>query len=164
MPPEGWRPVLNLRFVSGLLLAALYAWYAWMAPEWPFRSPATAGRVRALAAAAAFLFLLWHASVEVGLWPLLDRSPQEAANLRNVGLSVLWTVYAFVAMAIGLWRDVAPLRVAAIGLFALTVAKVFVVDLGGLDAIYRIVSFIVLGAILLIASFLYARLRRTGPA
>jgi uncharacterized membrane protein len=164
MPPEGWRPALNLRFVSALLLAALYAWYAWMAPEWPLRSPATAGRLRALAAAAAFLFLLWHASVEVGLWPLLDRSPHEAAKLRNAGLSVLWTVYALAAMAIGLWRDVAALRRAAIALFALTVGKVLLVDLAGLDALYRIVSFVVLGAVLLLASFLYARLRRRGPA
>jgi uncharacterized membrane protein len=164
MPPESWRPVLNLRFLTGLLLAALYAWYAWMCPEWPFRSPATAARFRALAAGAAFLFLLWHASAEIGLWPLVDRAPAAAAKLRNAGLSVLWTVYALAAMGIGLWRDVAAIRVAAIGLFALTVGKVLLVDLAGLDALYRIVSFIVLGAVLLLASFLYARLRRPGTA
>jgi uncharacterized membrane protein len=135
-----------------------------MAPEWPFRSPATARRVRALAAAAAFLFLLWHASVEVGLWPLLDRSPQEAAKLRNAGLSILWTVYALVAMSIGLWRDVAAVRLAAIGLFALTVGKVLLVDLAGLDALYRIASFVVLGAVLLLTSFLYARRFSKAPA
>jgi uncharacterized membrane protein len=41
---------------------------------------------------------------------------------------------------------------------------VLLVDLAGLDALYRIVSFVVLGAVLLLASFLYARLRRPGQA
>jgi uncharacterized membrane protein len=40
------------------------------------------------------------------------------------------------------------------------VLKVLVVDLAGLDALYRILSVLVLGAALLIASFLYARSRR----
>jgi uncharacterized membrane protein len=38
--------------------------------------------------------------------------------------------------------------------------KVLVVDLAGLDALYRILSVVVLGATLLVASFLYARSRR----
>jgi uncharacterized membrane protein len=161
MPLESWRPVLNLRFVSGLLVAALYAWSV---AEWPDRSPTAARRLRGLAAASVFLYVLWHASVEVGLWPLLDRSPQEAAWLRNIGLSVIWIAGAVVAMGIGLWRDVTALRVSAIGLFAVTVGKVLLVDLGELDALYRIVSFIVLGAVLLLASVLYARLRRPERA
>ena len=111
-----------------------------------------------------FLYVLWHASVEVGLWPLLDHSARDAAHLRNLGLSAVWMAGAIVAMAIGLWRDVAALRVTAIGLFAVTVGKVLLVDLVGLDALYRIVSFIVLGLVLLVASFLYARLTRPERA
>jgi hypothetical protein len=159
--PERWRPVLNLRFVSGLMVAALYAWSV---SEWPDRSPTAARRLRGLAAASVFLYLLWHASVEVALWPLLDRSTHEAARLRNVGLSVVWAAGAVVALGIGLWRDVPALRVTAIGVLAVTAGKVLLVDLGEMDALYRIVSFIVLGAVLLLASFLYARLRRPEGA
>jgi uncharacterized membrane protein len=159
--PESWRPVLNLRFVSALMVAALYAWSV---AEWPGRSPVAARRLRGLAAASVFLYVLWHASVEVGLWPLLDHSARDAAHLRNLGLSAVWMAGAIVAMAIGLWRDVAALRVTAIGLFAVTVGKVLLVDLVGLDALYRIVSFIVLGLVLLVASFLYARLTRPERA
>jgi uncharacterized membrane protein len=50
--------------------------------------------------------------------------------------------------------------VGAILLFSVTVLKVLTVDLAGLDALYRILSVLVLGAALLIASFLYARSRR----
>jgi uncharacterized membrane protein len=63
-------------------------------------------------------------------------------------------------MAWGLWRDRASLRVGAIVLFSITVLKVLVVDLAGLDALYRILSVVILGTTLLVASFLYARSRR----
>ena len=59
-----------------------------------------------------------------------------------------------------LWRDLPALRIGAILLFSVTVLKVLTVDLAGLDALYRILSVLVLGAALLIASFLYARSRR----
>jgi uncharacterized membrane protein len=78
---------------------------------------------------------------------------------RHMGLSILWTLYAFAAMGIGIQRRLAALRLGAIGLFALTVAKVFLVDLGRLDAGYRILSFVVLGVLLILASFLYTRYR-----
>ena len=56
------------------------------------------------------------------------------------------------------------LRIGAILLFSVTVMKVLVVDLAGLDALYRILSVLVLGAALLVASFLHARSRRHGEA
>ena len=62
-------------------------------------------------------------------------------------------------MAVGIQRRQPQIRLGAIALFGLTVAKVFLVDLSQLDAIYRILSFVVLGGILLLASFLYTRFR-----
>jgi uncharacterized membrane protein len=62
-------------------------------------------------------------------------------------------------MGIGLQRRQAALRFGAIGLFAITVVKVFLVDLDRLDAGYRILSFVVLGGLLILASFLYTRYR-----
>jgi uncharacterized membrane protein len=58
------------------------------------------------------------------------------------------------------------LRYLGLGLLGLTVAKLFTIDLVALDGIYRIVGFIVMGLVLLAASFLYHRsLRRSssGP-
>ena len=90
----------------------------------------------------------------------LPETRLEPAKLRSATLSVLWALYAFTAMAWGLWRKDTPLRVSAILLFSVTVLKVLVVDLADLDALYRILSVLVLGVTLLIASFLYARSRR----
>jgi uncharacterized membrane protein len=149
---------LNLRFGVGLLITALYAAYARAVPSLPW-APERRPQVRAVAVAAAALFLLWHLSAEVVLMPLAG-APRSALSMpRHMGLSILWTLYAFAAMGIGIQRRLAALRLGAIGLFALTVAKVFLVDLGRLDAGYRILSFVVLGVLLILASFLYTRYR-----
>jgi uncharacterized membrane protein len=151
-------PIVNLRFLTGLLITAVYALYAGAVAA---RGP-SAHQARPLHAAgvgAAALFLLWHLSVEIVLLPLEGATPGEVTMAHHMGLSILWTLYAFAAMGIGLQRRHSALRLGAIGLFALTVAKVFLVDLGRLDAGYRILSFVVLGGLLILASFLYTRYR-----
>ncbi len=76
-----------------------------------------------------------------------------------MGLSVLWTLYAGAALAWGFLRSAAVVRYAALGLFGLTIAKVFLVDLAAVETAYRIVSFLILGLVLLGVSFLYQRAR-----
>jgi uncharacterized membrane protein len=161
--PLRLRPVaLNPRVLGGLLIVVMYGLYARIVPEFPTVSPRAGARLGALAGWATALVLLWDLSAEVVLAPLEGRPGGEAAKLRGAGLSILWTLYAFTAMGVGLWRGRAALRIGALALFTLTVAKVLLVDLSALDAAYRILSFMVLGATLLLASFVYARYRRRG--
>jgi uncharacterized membrane protein len=58
-------------------------------------------------------------------------------------------------MAIGFWRKSAFIRWQALILIAFTTIKVFVYDTSQLDRIYRILSFIGLGVLLLAISFVY---------
>ena len=60
-------------------------------------------------------------------------------------------------MIVGLWRRSAFVRWQALVLIAATIVKVFVYDVSELDRAYRILSFIVLGALLLAISFVYQR-------
>jgi uncharacterized membrane protein len=152
-------PLLNLRFAVGLLVTAVYAVYARMVDTLPFPAADARRSARAVATAAAALFLLWHLSAEVVLTPLEGVAPGEVSMAHHMALSILWTLYAFAAMGIGIQRRQSALRFGAIGLFAVTVAKVFLVDLDRLDAGYRILSFVVLGGLLILASFLYTRYR-----
>jgi uncharacterized membrane protein len=158
------RPAVgNPRFLAGCLLVVLAWLYGQVGETLPYVAEPVRRRLAMLGSIGAALLLLWNLSVEVVLAPL----PQvrfDPAKLRSAALSVLWALYAFTAMAWGLWRDRAPLRVGAILLFSVTVLKVLVVDLAGLDALYRILSVLVLGSALLIASFLYARSRRRSSA
>jgi hypothetical protein len=154
------RPAIgNPRFLAGCLLVVLTWLYGQVAEALPYLGERARQRLAAVSSIGAALLLLWNLSVEVVLAPLPE-TRLDPAKLRSAALSVLWAVYAFTAMAWGLWRDYAPLRVGAILLFSVTVLKVLVVDLAGLDALYRILSVLVLGAALLIASFLYARSRQ----
>jgi uncharacterized membrane protein len=93
--------------------------------------------------------------------PGLDAS--HASDLRlaqQLSLSVIWTVYGGGMLMAGIWRRSRMLRVMALSLLSLTILKVFLVDLSSLEKIYRIISFIVLGAILLAVSYLYQRYRQ----
>lgn len=76
---------------------------------------------------------------------------------QQLGLSVLWTLYAAGLIAIGLARRSALLRWQALALFGLVVAKVFLYDMSSLNRIYRIISFLVLGVLLMGVSFAYQR-------
>jgi uncharacterized membrane protein len=60
-------------------------------------------------------------------------------------------------MAIGFARRSAFVRWQALVLIAVTIVKVFLYDVSQLDREYRIISFVVLGALLLAISFLYQR-------
>jgi len=76
-------------------------------------------------------------------------------------LSALWGVVGLCALVVGLVRDERRLRLGGLILLAIAVAKVFLFDLTTLESIYRVLSFIALGLLLLSAAFAYQRLRRT---
>lgn len=76
----------------------------------------------------------------------------------QVLLSAFWGVCGL-ALWVGLRRDQRPLRIAGFTLLALAVGKVFVYDLAKLASIYRVLSLVALGMLLLLAAFAYQRLR-----
>ena len=60
-------------------------------------------------------------------------------------------------MLLGVWRRRKVYRVSAIGLLIVTVLKVLAFDTAEVSTPYRILSCLVLGAILMAVSFLYYR-------
>lgn len=76
---------------------------------------------------------------------------------RDFTYSALWMAYGATLMTIGFWRKSAFVRWQALVLIGITIAKVFVYDTSELDHIYRILSFIALGILLLATSFAYQR-------
>ena len=82
---------------------------------------------------------------------------------RQVTLSIAWAAYAVALLVAGINRRYPLLRYLAILLLAVTIGKVFFVDLAQLDRVYRIVSVIGLGVLLLVASYLYQRFLTDEP-
>jgi len=76
---------------------------------------------------------------------------------RDFTYSALWMAYGAMLMVVGFLRRSAFVRWQALILIAVTIVKVFVYDVSQLDRGYRVVSFIVLGVLLLAISFVYQR-------
>jgi len=88
----------------------------------------------------------------------LDRfTNQFMRRIELVGFSVLWSVFAIGLMLVGVWKRRKVYRVSAISLLIITVLKVLAFDTAEVSTPYRILSCLVLGAILVAVSFLYYR-------
>lgn len=91
-------------------------------------------------------------------WSMLNWSKIRSIQIaRGFAYSALWMSYGALLMVIGFWKRSAFVRWQALILIAATTVKVFTYDVSELDRGYRILSFIVLGALLLAVSFIYQR-------
>ncbi|HEU4475389.1 MAG TPA: DUF2339 domain-containing protein [Methyloceanibacter sp.] len=62
--------------------------------------------------------------------------------------SAVWLLAGVALLAAGIWLRSLPLRVASAVVVGLTVLKVFFIDMSDLTGIYRALSFLGLGAVL----------------
>src|SRR5207248_2714624 len=112
--------------------------------------------------AAAMIMLLCLGSLEIDrafAWsPAVTKMVSDAPLACQVALSIFWSAFAIAAVAAGFQFRTAGLRYFGLGLFAFTLLKVALIDLRHADTGYRILSFVGLGALLLITSVLYGKL------
>ncbi|MBA3246296.1 MAG: DUF2339 domain-containing protein [Actinobacteria bacterium] len=73
-------------------------------------------------------------------------------------VSAFWGLVALTILVVGLRRGQRVLRLAALGLFALALGKLFLYDLATLSSVARAASFLAVGAVLLLGGFFYQRL------
>ena len=118
--------------------------------------------------AIGLLLVFWLINLEIsdfysaGRYVELDLSRHLQRDLTR---SFAWGIYAVTLLVIGLSRALRGLRLVSLGFLMLTVAKVFLYDLAQLTGLYRIMSFVALGASLILVSLLYQRfVRRLEPA
>ncbi|HXH27736.1 MAG TPA: DUF2339 domain-containing protein, partial [Candidatus Polarisedimenticolia bacterium] len=149
-------------FWMGILAVGGCFVIAWLGRRLSVHGDGWAGVGRALGSLGAALLLILLTAEVYGHFHLQPGTPEARAGneLRAMlSVSVLWALYASALMAIGFRRSDRAVRYAATGLFGLTLVKLFLVDLWELRAVYRIVSFVILGLLLVVASFLYSRFR-----
>ena len=114
------------------------------------------GAVGLLFGVSALLVTPFQPGSDVPEADLLDLGVRQQGQ---VLLSALWATVGFVGVVIGLRRGSRPVRVAALSLLLVTVVKVFLYDLSTLTSVYRVVSFVALGLLLLLAAFVWQRMR-----
>ena len=78
--------------------------------------------------------------------------------------SIAWLAFGVVLLGTGILFNSQRARLASAVVIALTVAKVFVVDISTLSDVYRALSFICLGLVLLPIGWLYQRILFRRPA
>ena len=158
-------PLLNLRVVAMLATALAVAFAARLALQYRDLAPLLPSihRVFAIGAIVVIFSLLSGETLD---WfeRSVDAVREEGADVladlqdgQQLALSLVWLLYSVVLMVVGFWRSNRGLRLIAIGLFGITILKIFLYDLSSLETAYRIVSFVGLGAILLGVSYGYQR-------
>jgi uncharacterized membrane protein len=88
-----------------------------------------------------------------------SRERRRLEHASSAALSILWALYSILMIAVGIATRSSAARLMALALFGVTILKVFLVDLAHLETIYRVVSFIGLGVILIAVSLAYTRFR-----
>ncbi|MDB5387430.1 MAG: putative rane protein, partial [Planctomycetaceae bacterium] len=84
---------------------------------------------------------------------------REWQTATSLAVTLVWTLYATLALIAGIYARSGWLRILSLSLFVLTVVKVFLFDVWHLETVIRVFAFISLGVALLLVSFLYRRFR-----
>lgn len=75
----------------------------------------------------------------------------------QAGLTVVWSVVALILLAAGFALRERAYRLGGLAVLALAIGRIFFVDVWALETIYRILSFLTLGVVLLALGYLYNR-------
>lgn len=113
---------------------------------------------RVVAAVTAMTLALFYLTLEVRRFfhgPILDGQTGDAEQYMY---STVWLVFGIVVLAVGFLLRSQPARLLALGVIALTIAKVFIIDTATISGIFRALSAIGLGVVLLGIGWLYQRL------
>jgi len=114
--------------------------------------------------AANFVFVL---ALSMDVWDLFGRMPSlgiDRGLAQQLALSLLWVAYAVVLLIVGMIRKSASVRWQGLTLLCAAIVKACFVDLLFLTRFYRIISFFILGLVLLVVSFFYQKRSKARAA
>ena len=149
----------SLPLANGLFLAyALPAAMAALARRWIDGVEPERNVALVIEAAASLLAFVW-VSMEVRhlFDPGFERGGFDAAGLELYVYSAVWLLFGVALLALGFLRNAAALRHAGMALVCIVVAKVFLIDMAGLQGLLRVFSFLGLGAALVGLGYAYRR-------
>ncbi|MDI1256340.1 MAG: DUF2339 domain-containing protein [Flavobacterium sp.] len=89
-----------------------------------------------------------------------DQSIYTVRNLViRTGFPILWGSLAFVFLIVGIKKQNKSLRIIALSLLGITIAKLFLFDIRNASETGKIIAFILLGVLILIISFVYQKIK-----
>ena len=160
----GRLPIANGLFLAYAVPAAMAA----LARRWIDVEPNR--NVALVVEAAASILAFVYVSLEVRhlFDPGFERPGFGASGLELYTYSIVWLLFGVALLAVGFLRGAAALRHAGMALVCVVVAKVFLIDMAGLQGLLRVFSFLGLGAALVGLGYAYRRFgfdegQRTPP-
>jgi uncharacterized membrane protein len=117
-------------------------------------------------AAGALVLALTYVTFEIRRiyhGPVMAAGPTTDAE--QYTYSIAWLAFGVVLLGIGILLNSQRARLASAAVIALTILKAFVIDMSTLTGIYRALSFMCLGVVLMAIAWLYQRIlfRRQAP-
>lgn len=113
---------------------------------------------RIVAAIIAMMLALFYLSLEVRRLFHGSILAGPTSDAEQYMYSTVWLLFGIVVLAVGFVVRSQPARLLALGVIGLTIAKVFIVDTATISGIFRALSAIGLGVVLLGIGWLYQRL------
>jgi len=162
-------PILNWLAYAYLVPAAALVGASWLlarhevarARSWerPFYSRNRPVGAMACGVAAILVVFVW---INLAVFDIFATGPDVTFAVartmaRDLTLSLAWALYALVLLALGFARTSRGLRAIGLLLLTVTVVKLFLYDLSGLEDLYRVASLAGLAVSLLLVSLAYQR-------
>ncbi|MDO9564789.1 MAG: DUF2339 domain-containing protein, partial [Bradyrhizobium sp.] len=163
-------PILWPTDVGGAFFNLLLLGYALPAVLALLLSWAVAGRRPAgyanTIAAVALVLALTYVTFEIRRLyhgPVLSRGP--TTGVEQYTYSIAWLAFGVTLLGIGVFFNSQRARLASAVVIALTILKAFLIDMSALTGVYRALSFMCLGLVLVAIGWLYQRIlfRRQAP-
>jgi uncharacterized membrane protein len=163
-------PIVWPTNVGGVLINLLLLAYAMPAVLALLLSHAVAGRRHPAyantIAAGALVLALTYVTFEIRRLyhgPVLTRGDTSGAE--QYSYSIAWLAFGVILLGIGIVFNSQRARLASAAVIALTILKAFLIDMSTLTGVYRALSFMCLGLVLVAIGWLYQRIlfRRQAP-
>jgi len=156
---NGHVPAVNWRFLVCLAAVATVFVYAAEVRRRALLAELHRARLAVVlgASGAVLLGLLLSAEAYTSC---VDNLTRNADRVGQMAITVVWAAYATSLLILGFWRRHRAVRLAALGLFGLSALKLVLVDMTHLKDIYRVLAFLVVGVLLVSASYFYHRLEK----
>jgi uncharacterized membrane protein len=165
------NPMFSYVTIKGSVLNLLVLAYALPAVLMLLLSYTVAGR-RSIPyanslAAGALILALCYVTLEIRrLYHGPDLMDGPTTGAEQYTYSIAWLAFGVILLGVGIWLPSQRARLASAAVIALTILKAFLVDMSTLTGVYRALSFICLGLVLVAIGWLYQKIlfRRRLPA
>jgi uncharacterized membrane protein len=147
---SAYTTVANRRFLTFAVAAASL----WIASRF-----ARTQEAQVVSYSGAHAILLWALAMEVNGWAARTADSQDVGSVESTGISILMALYALALVVAGVANRSTLDRILGLGLMALVIAKLYLLDVWALSRGFRITAFLALGGLLLLVSYLYSRFK-----